>query len=276
MTVPSELKVGLLAGAGQLPVVFARAARRQGVDVVAVAITPDVDRRLEAEVAQFEHIPLTEWGRVVRALQASGVRKVFVFGQVGKAVLFAEASWDDRFRQVVAQAHDGTDVQLLLTFVADLAREGLHVCDQPSLLPELFPGPGVLTRRRANEKEQRDIAFGFRLAKATSELDIGQTVVVKDTAVLAVEAMEGTDAAIQRGGLLGQGGAVAVKVARPRQDLRFDVPTVGPSTIATMKACGVSVLAFEAGCTFVIERERVVQDADAAGLTVVAWQQDET
>lgn len=270
-----ESKVALLAGAGQLPLEFSRAARRHGYGVTVIAISPDVDARLEAEVAHMERIPLTQWGQVVRALQSSGARQVFVLGKVSKAVLFAEASWDERFRNVVAQARNATDAELLLTFVADLAQEGLHVCEQPSLLPDLFPGPGVLTRRGPSEQEQRDIAFGFRIAKATSALEIGQTVVVKDTAVLAVEAIDGTDATITRGGSLGQGGAVAVKVARPHQDLRFDVPTVGPNTIAAMQASGVGVLAFEAGCTFVIERERMVRDADVAGIAIVAWQPDE-
>lgn len=271
----TDEKVALLAGAGELPLAFARAAKRRGFSVTAVAVAPDVDPRLKDEVARFAYVPITQWGRVVRELQLSGSRQVFVFGRVSKSVLFAEDAWDDRFRSVIAQTHDGSDLELLLAFAADLAREGLHICEQPALLPELFPGPGVLTRRNPTEQEWRDIAFGFHVAKSTSALEIGQTVVVKDKVVLAVEAMEGTDAAIVRGGRLAQGGAVAVKVARPQQDLRFDMPTVGPSTIAAMLAGGVAVLAFEAGRTLVIDRERVVRDADVADIAVVAWRPEE-
>lgn len=274
--VETDEKVALLAGAGKLPLEFARAAKRSGFCVTAVAIDPDVDPRLKNEVTRFVHVPLTQWGRVIHELQLSGSRHVFVFGWVSKTVLFAEASWDDRFRRVVTQAQDGSNAELLSVFAADLAQEGLHICEQPSLLPELFPGPGVLTRRSPNEQEWRDIAFGFHMAKSTSALDIGQTVVVKDKVVLAVEAMEGTDATIARGGRLGQGGAVAVKVAHPQQDLRFDMPTIGPSTIAAMASSGVTVLAFEAGRTFVVDRERVVQDADGAGIAVVAWHPEAT
>lgn len=268
-------QVALLAGAGELPLEFARAAKRRGIGVAAVAVAPDVDPRLKDEVARFAYVPLTQWGHVIRELRLSGSKHVFVFGRVSKSVLFAQGAWDDRFRRVIAQAQDGSDLELLLLFAADLAREGLHICEQPALLPELFPGPGVLTQRSPTEQEWRDIAFGFRLAKSTSALEIGQTVVVKDKAVLAVEAMEGTDAAIVRGGQLAQGGAVAVKVARPQQDPRFDMPTVGPSTIAAMHAAGVAALAFEAGRTFVIDRERVIRDADAAGIAVVAWHPEE-
>lgn len=265
--------IGLLAGDGNLPVAFARAARRFGRKVFAVGLSPGVQPSLADEVACFERIPITKWDAVVRALVERGVRDVVVLGKVSKTLLFVDRSWDERFARVIRSAPDARDDQLLLAFTADLASEGVIVCDQTELLPELFPGPAFLTKRRPDEREWRDIAFGFRMAKGIGGLDIGQTVVVKELAVLAVEAIEGTDEAILRGGALGRGGAVVVKVAKPQQDLRFDVPTVGPQTVRVMRQCGATTLAFEARRTFVVDEATMLAAAEEAGIAVVAFEE---
>lgn len=263
--------VGLLAGDGALPISFARAAKEYGWSVVAIGVSPHVRMALADEVAHFEQIPITKWAAVVDALKAGGVRDVVVLGKVSKTLLFSERTWDERFRRVVESVPEGGDHALLLAFTADLASEGLIVAEQSAVLPGLFPRASILSKRHPDPEEWQDIEFAFRMAKGVSGLDIGQTVVVKRRVVLAVEAIEGTDETIRRGCALGGGGGVVVKVARPEQDMRFDVPTIGAQTMQVMRESGARLLAFEADRTFVVERAELLQAADEAGIAVVAY-----
>ncbi len=263
--------IGLLAGVGRLPVEFARAASGMGFTVIAVGVVPGVDPELAAAAKKFYAVSVGELGRIIAILKEEGVREVTMLGKVTKELMFTGAvQFDDRAKKLFAGLADNRDDTIMLAFVRELAGEGIGVLDQTALIRALMPAPGVIARRQPTAAEEADIEFGLRMAKEIGALDIGQTVVVKNRAVLAVEAIEGTDACIRRGGQLGRGGAVVAKVAKPGQDLRFDVPAVGTATIQAMIESGAGVLVIEAGRTLLVDRDKVVALADANDIAIVA------
>lgn len=262
--------IGLIAGNGALPVEFAKRAAANGYRVLAIGATPGASSDIAQYVERFLPIPITQWGQVVHALERHDVKNVYVLGSVPKGTLYAGAPTDERFHAVLRSAQDGTDNGLFLAFANDLAQCGITIREQMELLPELTTGPGVLTKRQPTEAEWRDVRFAYRMAKGLADLDIGQTVVVKRMAVLAVEAIEGTDETLRRGAQLGRGDVVACKVAKPNQDLRFDLPTIGPETLRTMAECGVKVLAFEAHRTILVDRAKIEEIADSADVSLIA------
>lgn len=233
-----------------------------------VRAIPDGAAALEA--AAVYDIFAGRWGSIVDALKREGVERVYLAGKISREHLFAGGEFDDRFRRVISSLSRRNDDALVEAFVEDLAGEGIVVGAQHEYLAHLLTAPGLLGSRRPTEEEWRDIARGFEVAKAVAGLDVGQTVVVKGGAVLAVEAIDGTDAAIARGCALGRGGAVVVKVAKPRQDPRFDVPVIGLDTLRTLAQHQAAVLALEAGRTFFMERQEAVALADAHGIAVVS------
>ena len=244
-------KVGLLAGVGNLPVEFMRAARQTGHEVIVIAVVPDVAAAL------------------IKTLRHEGVREVTMIGKVTKEILFKGLQFPDlRTIKLLAGLHNRKDDTIMLAIVDELAKDGLVVADQTAYLKPLMPPVGILSKRRPTEAEREDIRFGFATAKAMGGMDIGQTVVVKQKAVMAVEAIEGTDACIRRGGELGQGNAVVVKVAKPKQDLRFDVPAVGRQTLQAMLDSGCTLLAMEAERTLFVEREEVLALANEKNICI--------
>lgn len=262
--------IGLLAGEGTLPVEFAKKAADKGLRVLAIGVTQNTHPDIVRYVTEFLAIPITQWGQVVHAFTSRGVERVYVLGSVSKQALYSGAPMDERFMSVLQAARDGRDNQLFLAFAQDLAQSGITICEQMELLPELTTGPGVLTKRQLTPEEERDVEFAFRMAKGVAGLDIGQTVVVKKQSVLAVEAIDGTNETLRRGAMLGKGDVVAVKVTKPDQDLRFDLPTIGTDTLRTMAECGVRVLAFEAHRTILLDKDQLKALADAADITLVA------
>lgn len=263
--------IGLLAGVGRLPVEFARAARGMGFTVVAVALLPGVDRDLAAAADRYHEISVGRLDAVIAALKAEGVGQVTMLGKVTKELMFnGQVQLDDRIKRLLAGLKDHSDDTLMLGFVRELAAEGISALDQTALIRALMPAPGILSQRKPTAVEQADMEFGLRMAREIGRLDIGQTVVVKDQAVLAVEAIEGTDACIRRGGVLGRGGAVVAKAAKPQQDQRFDVPGVGPDTIRAMIESGASALVMEAGKVLLVNKEEVLALAGQHSITVVA------
>lgn len=267
--------IGLIAGTGRLPVTFARAARARGCRVIAVAVVPQVDPDLAAAADEYYAIGAGELTRLLTTLQAEGVSRVTMLGKVSKELLFAGAVQPDaRCRAVLAALPDQRDDTIMLALVRELAAAGLTVVDQTALLADLLPGPGVLTRRQPTDAEWADMRFAFAMAKQIGGLDIGQTVVVKNRAVLAVEAIEGTDACIKRGGALGRGGVIVGKVAKPAQDSRFDVPAVGVETLQTMIAAGAVGLVIEADRTLLVEQEQVLALANQHGITIAAMREN--
>ncbi len=265
-------RVGLLAGIGHLPVECAQAARALGYEVYAVALLDDVDPELRENVAGYAEINVAKLGKILDYLKQNQVRKVTAIGKVSKELLMngRHELPDWRMVKLLLSLVDHKDDTLMLSFVKELDKEGIELVDQTLLIRALMPPPGVLTRRAPSENERRDMEFGFRMAKELGRLDIGQTVVVKGQAVMALEAIEGTDACILRGGELARGGAIVVKVAKPQQDLRFDVPAVGVKTLESMIKVRASALAIEAEQTLLVDRPKAIALAEAHDITIVA------
>ncbi|CQR70584.1 hypothetical protein SOV_41100 [Sporomusa ovata DSM 2662] len=265
--------IGLIAGIGRLPVEFARAARGMGFDVIAIAVAPGVEAELEQAVTRFHTIGLGELDKLIGLLQQDGVQQVTMLGKVTKEHLFSgTARPDARMQQLLAKLPDLNDDTVMLALVHEFAKAGVGVLDQTQFIRQLMPPPGVLTDRRPTPGEQADMEYGLAMARQLGGLDIGQTVVVKNKAVMAVEAIEGTDACIKRGGELGCGGIVVAKAAKPQQDTRFDVPSVGPDTLETMIAAGAVALVIEAGKTLLVDKKQVVELANMNSITIVAMQ----
>ncbi len=263
--------IGLISGVGRLPVEFARAARGMGFDVIAVAVAPGVDAELEQAADKFYTVGLGELDKLISVLKQEKVQQVTMLGKVTKEHLFSGAARPDaRMQQLLAGLKDLNDDTVMLALIREFANEGIGVLDQTALIRQLMPAPGVLSSRQPTAAEQADMEYGLSMARHIGGLDIGQTVIVKNKAVMAVEAIEGTDACIKRGAELGRGGVVVAKAAKPNQDARFDVPSVGPDTIKAMIAAGAVALVMEAGKTLLVDKKQVVELADANGITIVA------
>lgn len=267
--------LGIVAGNGSLPVRLAEAALAQGLSVAVTAVGDSVDDRLEALATHYQVLGAGMLEAVISSMKDCGVRRLVWAGKVSKDGLFKGMLLDARFQRLLARLSDTNDDTLLSALAEEFEAEGISLDDQTLLLQPLMPARGVLSQSPPSAAEWADIAFGFGRAKHLGGLDIGQTVVVKRGAVLAVEAIEGTDACVRRGGLLGRGGATVVKVAKPNQDLRFDVPTVGLETVRAMVETGVRVLAIEASRTFLLDRDEMLELADANGVAVVVTDEAE-
>ena len=255
-------RIGLIAGNGQFPVVVAQAAKRKGYAVCACAIRGETESSLEREVDALTWVELWELDKALQFFKSQGIQKALMAGQVKKERLFKELPSPVR-------THRLADHALLHIVVKALKGIGVRLLDSTYFLSSDLAKKGVLSRRSPTKEEWKDIAFGKEVARRIASFEVGQTVVVKQGVVLAIEALEGTDETIRRGGLLGKEGTVVVKVARPRQDMRFDIPVVGPKTIKVLRDVRASVLALQAGKTLFIEREHLIQAADAMGLALV-------
>jgi len=263
-------RLGLIAGNGRFPLLFAETARRHGIEVVAVAHRGETPEELASLVSALTWIRVGELGKIIRTFKRAGVARAVMAGGISKPRHLTDVRPDFRGAAFLAKTRSLQDDVLLRGVAAELARDGIAVVESTLFLGDLVPQAGTLGRRKASAREWEDVRFGFQVAKDIGRWDIGQSVVVKDRAVLAVEGIEGTDAAIRRAGELVGAGVVVVKVSKPDQDLRFDVPAVGPTTIEVMAAVGGRVLALEAGRTIVLDRPQVVAAADAAGIAIVA------
>jgi DUF1009 family protein len=263
-------RIGLVAGSGRFPVLFAETARRHGVEVIAVAHRDETDPELERVVAGITWIYPGELERMIAALREAGVRRAVMVGGIAKPRLFRELRPDARCLAALARLSQLRDDLVLRAVAAEFESEGIAVVESTLYLQEIVPTVGLLGARAPTEAEWDDIRFGFRAAKLIGQFDIGQSVVVRSGAVIAVEGIEGTDATIRRAGQLGNGDIVVVKVCKPTQDTRFDLPAVGPGTIRTLAEVRGKVLALEAGRTITLDREEMIALADAAGIAVVA------
>jgi DUF1009 family protein len=271
--------IGLIAGWGRFPVLFVQKAQSLNIPVVCIGIRGMADRAaLEPHCRRFYWSRLAALSRPIRCFKREGVRRWTMAGKVFKVKLFSAGRWLTllpdlrmiRFYFFGRRANNADDT-LTLALIDEFAREGLDCTSALDLCPELLVRRGVLTRRQPTRREEADIEFGWHLAKEMGRLDVGQSVAVRERAVLAVEAIEGTDAAIRRAGELCPGGGfVVVKVAKPQQDMRFDVPTVGPSTVESIKAAGGKVLAIEAEKTILLDEADTIRLADDAGITILA------
>lgn len=264
------VKIGLVAGVGRLPCEFAKIAKNYGLQVVAVAVVADYDKELEQYVGTLYRAHIGEVNKIIKTFKEEGVTKVTMIGKVTKENLFNGMFLPDwRAIKALAKLPNRNDDTLMLAVVNEFAKDGIEVMDQSKLLSGLMPKVGVLTQRQPTEDELSDIEYGYEMALRIGQLDIGQTVVVKDRAIMAVEAIEGTDECIKRGGALARGGAVVAKTAKPQQDNRFDLPTVGMDTIKSMIAGGASVIVMQAERTLLVDREQVLKLADENNICVV-------
>ncbi len=262
--------IGLIAGSGQFPLLFAHAARQAGVKVVAVGFEGETDPSLAKLVAEFRMLRLGQLNRLIRTFKAAGVTQAAMAGAINKTRLYTRIRPDWRAFKFMHRLRNKKDDSLLRAFADELEAEGIRIEPSTIFLPSLMAPAGVLTRRKPNYREQRDIEFGWQLAKEFGALDIGQCLLVKDQAVLAVEGIDGTDATIFRGGRLCGQGALVIKVSKPIQDLRFDVPAVGLNTIHTMKRAKARVLVVEAGRSLMFDRDQMIDAANEAGISIVA------
>jgi DUF1009 family protein len=267
------VKLGLIAGNGKFPFLVLDAARAQGHDVTIIATKeetfPELTDAARRHGAPIHWISLGHLGKCIALLQDAGVSQAVLAGQVKHTKIFGGVVPDLTFlsvlKQLTAQNTDG-----LIGAVANVLRDrGIELIDSTTLLTPLLARPGVLTRRAPKEDERKDFEFGYRMADVIAGLDIGQTIAVKHQAVVAVEAMEGTDEVIGRAGHLAGPGVRIVKVAKPRQDMRFDVPVIGFATIQAMRVAGATALSIDAGRTLVLDGDAVFASADEAGIAIV-------
>ena len=265
-------KVGLIAGIGNLPVEFMRAAQHEGYEVVVISVVTNGAPELQAEADAYYQISVFKSDTVIKTFLKEGVTDVTMLGKVTKEHLYKKITTipDMRTIKLLNRLRNRKDDTIMLAIVDEIEKEGLSVADQTKYMRSLMPPVGVMTTRKPTEVEQLDIEFGFTLAKQMGALDIGQTVVVKEQAAMAIEAIEGTDECIKRGGALGREGAVVVKTAKPNQDVRFDVPAVGMKTLESMISSNCKVLAMEAKRTIFVEQEAVLQKANELGIVICA------
>lgn len=264
-------KVGIIAGTGELPLLVAKEAGGRGYEVVAIAFPGFTDRALQDIVPATFWVKLGQLDKAIEVLLSHGIDRVVMAGKIDKGNLIR--MWnlrpDRRALRVLRGLADWRDDTLLAAIADELLKDGIVVEEITSWASQLMAPPGILTKRRPTEDQWKDIAFGRMMAQGIGALDIGQTVVVKNAAVVVVEAIEGTDKAIRRAGELGIPHGVVVKMAKPSQDMRFDVPGVGPSTLDSMIEAKAGVLAVEAGKTLVTNYAETVRRADRARISIV-------
>jgi len=261
--------IGLIAGNGQFPKLFAETAKLAGLHVVAVAHTGESLPGLDPFVEHLTWIKVGQLDTMVDVFREHGVRRAVMAGGIHKVGLMENFAPDARGLRLLERLTQWSDDALLRELAIELENEGIEVVESTLFLGSILAPEGVLTSAQPDEAQWGDIRMGMEVLKGIGAFDIGQTVVVKSGMVLAVEAIEGTDAALRRGGELARGGAIAVKASKPSQDLRFDVPAVGIETIAVCQEVGVVVLALEAGKTLMFDRVDMMRAADDVGLVVV-------
>ncbi len=275
MTTPS--RIALIAGAGRFPFHVADEARRQGVEVTAVGIQGWADPSLAGRVAGYAEISVGHLGRLIKHLKAQGVQQAIMAGKVTKSVLLGgRTRFDAEAALLLARLKGDYSVPAVLGAIGRrLEREGIRLLDSSTFLRQHLCPEGPLTARRPSADEQADVRVGVRAARAVAAADIGQTVVVKDRVVVAVEALEGTDAAIRRAQELAGVGLTVVKLGAPGQDRRFDLPVVGPGTAAALAAAGARCLALEAGIALLLDRDALVAALDRARIAAIGVKVDE-
>lgn len=269
-------KVGLIAGSGRFPLLFAEEAKRSGVEVVALALPGVTDPAIETLAAKTHYFKLGQLSKPIDALKEAGVSKVVMAGKVQHASLFGGIMPDMRAAKMLMRLKDKRTDTILKAVADEFAKDGIEMLPSTTYLSHLMVQAGVATKRAPSAAELGDVKFGWKAAKAVAGFDIGQTVVVKDRAVIAVEAMEGTDAAIRRASELARSQGkrtqlTVVKVGKPNQDLRFDVPVIGLDSLKVFADCDVTALAIEAGTTMIFDKDEFLKRAEAQNLALAAY-----
>lgn len=269
MNTQAPQRIGLIAGSGDIPVYFARKAQAEGVQIVSVAFTDEIDARLQPFVEKGYSISLAKSGKILKALEKENIKNILIIGKVEKKMIFKPQLFDLETLKLIMSFRTHQDKSVMLKIIEEIESKGFKVLDQMEYMKELYPEKGTLTQRKPTEKESADIAFGFPIARYMADQEIGQTIVVKNQTVIAVEAVEGTDVTIARGCELGREGCVIIKVSRTGQDYRFDSPGIGLKTLEGMIEGGATVIAVEAGRIMIVEREQMIERANQAGVSIV-------
>lgn len=263
------MKFGLIAGNGQFPFLVAEGARKSGASLSVVAIKEETDPRINDVVENVLWVGIGQLGKMISYFKREGVDKAMMAGQVRHVQLFSGALPDVRMMKMLWNLPRRNTDALIGGVADELAKEGIELIDSTYLIPEQLAQKGVLTKRKPDKTELENIEYGLHIASEIARLDLGQTIVVRSKACVAIEAMEGTDATIRRAGELANGKLIVVKVAKPDQDMRFDVPVVGVPTIETMIEAGATCLSVTAGKTLIFDREAMLARADQAKISVV-------
>lgn len=265
------ITLGIIAGNRKFPQVFAQEVRHTGIKrLIAVAFEGETDPAIEPLVDHVEWMKLGQLDKLIKAFQKHDVHEVVMVGQIAPQNLFADLRLDMRMTMLLTRLKRRNAETIFGAIGEELAKEGVQLISHTKFLERLIPKAGILTHRKPNVEEREDFKFGFQIAKSIAALDIGQTVVVKRGTVLAVEAFEGTDATLRRGGALGRDHAVAVKVTKPGQDMRFDIPCIGCATIETLKQAGILAFGIEACKTLLLEKEALLKIANTADIAIEA------
>jgi UDP-2,3-diacylglucosamine hydrolase len=260
---------GLIAGNGKLPLLLSQRIREEGHRLTAIGHIGETRKDLKHYVDSLKWVQIGQLEEIIQLLKVEGVEKVFMAGGVSKRHFFSRLKPDARALKVLSRLRDKKDDALLRAIAEEIESEGMQVVSPTLFLGKHLAPKGCWSQRQPTEREQKDMDFGYRLAREMGVLDVGQSVVVKDQIILAVEAIEGTDAAIRRGARLGRGDVAVIKICKPKQDQRLDLPVIGPSTLRVLRKAGGSLLAVEAGKTIVMDKEKVIREADRDHLCLV-------
>jgi DUF1009 family protein len=264
------MQIGIIAGMGELPVIIAKDARERGYKVITVALETLASLEMDSVSDEIRWVNPGKFGELIDILKKHQIKEAIMAGKVPKSLLYkSKITPDLRAVKLLFSIKDKSDDAILNAITKELAGEGIEIIDTTKFSPHLLTPVGCLTRKKPDEEQWKDIEFGCKIAREIGKLDIGQTVVIKGKAVMAIEAIEGTDEAILRGGKWAGDGAVVVKVSKPQQDMRMDVPAVGPDTLKSMEKVNAKVLAMEAHRSMIVDRETVIRAAESAGIVIV-------
>lgn len=270
MATETTKNIGIIAGGGQFPFIAAEAAIKQGLRVIAIAFEGEAEQTLEDNVDEIEWIKLGQLGRLIKAFKKQNVTKAIMAGTINKSRMFGNVKPDLKGLAFISKFAIFHDDNILRALADELQQEGIEIVSSTLYLPELLALEGCLTKRKPNKEEKKDIEIGLKVARELGRLDIGQCVVVRNKTILALEAIDGTNATILRGGKIAGGKAVVVKVSKPSQDLRFDIPSVGLETIQSMIDVKATVLAIEAGKTLIFDREKMIDLANINKISIIS------
>lgn len=267
-------KLGLIAGNGQFPIILAQEAQKKGVEVTAIALKEETSPDLKSHVSTMHWVSLGQLSKIISIFKKEMITEAVMAGQVKHNKLFANFALDLKAIKLLATLRNKQTDSILSAIIKEFEKNGINFISSTVYLEHLIPGEGPLTTAKPSTGEMKDIRFGFEMAKKISALDIGQTIVVKDQAIVAIEAMEGTDECIQRAGRIaspfgGKSGMVVVKVSKLKQDPRFDVPVIGLSTIDVLNSSGARILAFEAHKTLLFDKDYLIQRANRYNISVI-------
>lgn len=263
-------KIGLIAGSGRFPFLVAEEIKKSGDQVICVALKEEANTGLEEYCDKFFSISVGKFQKIVDALKNEGVDTAIMAGRVQHVKIYSAISMDWRAIKVMGSLINNKTDTILKTIVDEFKKDGIQILPSHIYLKNLMPEKGLIAGKKLSSDENKDVEFGYKIAKGIAGFDIGQTVVVKDRSVLAVESVEGTDACIRRAFSLGGENSIVVKVAKPNQDFRFDVPVIGTNTVKILKENKVRAMAIEAGVTLILDREDVEKKAKEAGVTIIA------